>query len=213
MSSEETPDFKTSLNLLLGAVLGVLIGGFLGAIFLVTHPVKVITDVPDKYEPEMHYVLKGRTGGGDAWKYKATELQDGNGEVTFLETELNRWAASFKTDYPEEKPAVYLEPQRPVFRLEGDKLLVSAPADTAFGAWKKTITLSLEGEFVPDQSTLRIEPDELFIGSLRVPGPAKDFIWKHISSSYTVDEEFESLWSSVGTANIHESQLILTAKR
>lgn len=213
MSSEETPDFKSSFKLLSGAIFGVLIGGLVGAVYLITYPVKLVTDAPDKLEPAIHYVLKGRTNGGDAWKYKATELKDGNGEVTFLETELNRWAASFKTDFPDEKPSVYLEPQRPVFRLEGDKLLVSAPAETAFGAWKKSITLSLEGEFVPDQSTLRIEPDKLYLGSFRVPGPAKDFIWKHISSSYTVDEEFESLWSTVGTANIHESQLILTAKR
>ena len=213
MSSEETPDIRTSLNLLLGALVGVVIGGLVAAIFLVTHPVKVVTEVPEKFEPAMHYVLKGRTGGGDAWKYKANELQEGTGEVTFLETELNRWAASFKTDFPEEKPSLYIEPQRPVFRLEGDKLLVSAPAEAGFGAWKRTITLSLEGEFVPDQSTLRIEPDQLYLGSLRVIGPAKNLVWKKISSAYTLDEEFESLWSSVGTANIQESQLILTAKR
>lgn len=213
MSSDETPDFKTSLQLLSGALFGVVVGGLVGAVFLITHPVKVITEVPEKYEPAMHYVLKGRTGGGDAWKYKATELQEGIGEVTFLETELNRWAASFKTEFPEEKPALYLEPQRPVFRLEGEKLLVSAPADTGLGAWKKTITLSLEGDFVPDQSTLRIEPEKLYLGSMRVPGPVKDFVWQHIVSAYTVDEELESLWSTVGTANIQESQLVVTAKR
>lgn len=213
MSSEETPDIRTSLNLIFGALVGIVIGALVGAVYLITHPVKVVTEVPDKYEPEMHYVLKGRTGGGDAWKFKASELQEGKTEVTFLETELNRWSASFKTDFPEEKPTLYLEPQRPVFRLEGDKLLVSAPAEAGFGAWKKTITLSLEGEFVPDESTLRIEPEKLYLGSLCVVGPAKDFVWKKITSAYTVDEEFESLWSSVDTANIHESQLVLTAKQ
>ena len=213
MSSEETPDIRTSLNLIFGALVGIVLGVGLGAVYLITHPVKVVTDVPEQFEPEMHYVLKGRTSGGDAWKYKATELQEGNGEVTFLETELNRWAASFKTDFPDEKPTLYIEPQRPVFRLEGDKLLVSAPAESGFGSWSRTITLSLEGDFVPDASTLSIEPEQLYLGSLRLPGPAKDFVWKRISASYTLDEEFESLWSSVGTANIHESQLILTAKR
>ncbi len=103
MSSEETPDFKTTFNLLLGALVGVLLGGLIGGVYLITHPVKLVTDVPDEFEPAIHYVLKGRTNGGDAWKYKATELQGGTGEVTFLETELNRWAASFKTDYPAQK--------------------------------------------------------------------------------------------------------------
>jgi hypothetical protein len=212
MSPEQSPDLSTTVKFFATAVVGALLGAVLGAAYLVTLPVKEISDVLDQYQPEVHYVLKGRTAGGDAWKYKATELQDGRGEVTFLENELNRWAASFKTEYPEEKPAIYVEPQKPIFRLEGDKLLVSTKADGAFGSWKRNITLSLEGEFEPNEAILQIRPEKLYIGSLRVPGPLKDFVWKEISSVYTLDEEFESLWSTVASANIYESQLILTAK-
>lgn len=213
MSSEESsPGFAAYFQLSLGALFGICIGSLLAAVYLLSQPVKLVEEIPDDTKPGLHYVLRGRTGGGDAWKYKATELQQGTGEVTFLETELNRWAASFKTDYPEDKPALYVEPQRPLFRLEGDKLMVSAPAESGFGSWTRMITLSLEGDFIPDEAILRIQPEKLYLGSLRVPGPAKDFVWKQISSSYTIDEEFESLWSIVGTANIQKSQLVLTAK-
>ena len=125
---------------------------------------------------------------------------------------MNRWSSSFSTDYPEEKPSIYLEPQRPIFRLEGEKLLVSAPAETGFGAWQKLVILSLEGDFVPDAGALKVEPDKFYIGSLRLPGPVKDFVWKQISRVYILDNEFQSLWSSIESANIQESQLILTAK-
>ena len=213
MSSEESsPGFAAYFQLILGALFGVSVGAVLAAVHLLAQPVKLVEEMPDEIKPAQHYVLQGRTGGGDAWKYKATELQEGTGEVTLLETELNRWAASFKTEYPEEKSSLYVEPQRPLFRLEGDKLMVSAPAQSGFGSWTRLITLSLEGDFVPDAAILRIQPEKLYLGSLRVPGPAKDFVWKRISSSYTIDEEFESLWSIVGTANIQESQLVLTAK-
>jgi len=213
MSSEESPDLSSSIKFLFSAIIGVLLGGAFGAAYLIMQPVKEVTEIPEIVEPGFHYVLKGRTVGGDAWKFKATEFKDGKEAVTLLETELNRWAASFSTNYPDEKASLYLEPQRPIFRLEGDKLLVSANAEAAFGAWTRILTLSLEGDFIPNQATLQIEPDKLFIGSLRVPGLLKNFVWKEIASVYTMDEEFESLWSSVETANIHESQLILTAKR
>jgi hypothetical protein len=213
MSPEQSPGLSSSLGFFATAIVGAFVGAALSAAYLVTLPVKEVTEIPDKVEPELLYVLKGRTAGGDAWKLKASELKEGRDEITFLETELNRWANSFKTNYPEEKPGIYLEPQKPIFRLEGDKLLVSTKAESAMGAWKKVITLSLEGNFVPDESTLQIEPTKLYIGSLRVPGPLKDFVWKQISSAYTLDEEFESLWSSIETANIYESELVLTAKR
>lgn len=212
MSSEESPNLVSSLKFVASALSGALVGACIGAFYLVGLPVKEITEVPDEYEPEVHYVLKGRTAGGDAWKFKADEFKDGKSEVTLLETELNRWAASFTTDFPEEKPSIYIEPQRPVFRLEEDKLLVSAKADAAFGMWKRNITLSLEGDFIPNEASLQIAPEKLYIGSLRVPGPMKDFVWKEISSVYTLDEEFQSLWTSVASANISQSQLVLTAK-
>ncbi|MCZ6674864.1 MAG: hypothetical protein O7C75_18190 [Verrucomicrobia bacterium] len=212
MSSEESPDLSTAIKLLANAIIGALIGCFIAAAYLVTTPVMEVTFLPDQIEPAMHYVLKGRTAGGDSWKYKATELQGGKSEVTFLETDMNRWASSFSTDYPEEKPSIYLEPQRPIFRLEGDKLLISAAAETGFGAWHKLVILSLEGDFVPDAGALQVEPDKFYIGSLRLPGPVKDFVWKRISRAYILDDEFQSLWSSIESANIHESQLILTAK-
>lgn len=213
MSSEKSPNLVACLKFAASAILGAGVGACLGAFYLINLPVKEITEAPDEYRPETHYVLKGRSAGGDAWKFKADALKGGEGEVTFLETELNRWAASFSTDFPEEKPSIYLEPQRPLFRLEEEKLLVSAKADVAFGMWKKRITLSLEGDFIPDEAALQIQPEKLYIGSMRVPGLLKDFVWNGISSVYTVDEEFQSLWSSVASANISESQLVLTAKQ
>lgn len=212
MSSEKTFDLSSSLKLSAGIVVGILFGAMLGCFQLIASPVKEVTEIPDKMDPAVHYVLKGRTAGGDSWKFKANEFQDRKGEVTFLETEMNRWASTFKTEYPEDKPTIYLEPQSPIFRLEGDQLMVSAKADTAFGAWKKLVTLSLEGDFVPEGDSLYVIPDKLYIGSLRLPGPVKNYVWNEISSAYILNDEFQSLWSSIESANIIESQLILTAK-
>lgn len=211
--SEEPFDIAAAIKLFASALFSLLVGAVIGAAHLITLPVKEVTELPEPIEPEVRYVLKGRTAGGDAWKFKASELQGGKEEVTFLETELNRWANSLSTDYPEEKPSVYLEPQKPIFRLEGDNLLVSARADSALGAWKKLITLSLEGDFIPGGTSLQIEPNKLYLGSLRIPGPVKDFVWKEVTSFYTADQEFESLWSSIESADIRESRLILTAKK
>ena len=125
MSPEQSPDFSTSVKFLATAILGALVGAAIGAAYLITLPVKEVSEILDKVEPEFFYVLKGRTFGGDAWKYKATEFKEGKDAVTLLETELNRWAASFTTNYPDEKPGIYLEPPKPVFRLEGNTLNMS----------------------------------------------------------------------------------------
>jgi len=95
--------------------LGLGIGSFIGATYLITLPVKEVTEIPEELESGHHYVLKGRTGGGDARKLKAIDFQEGKEEVVFLETDLNRWASTFSTEYPDEKPTLNLEPQRPVF--------------------------------------------------------------------------------------------------
>jgi hypothetical protein len=213
MSSENNLDLQSAFKLLLGALFGLALGGLCGAFYLVTLPVKGVTDLPDVLEPGQKYVLKGRSGGGDAWRLKANELQSGDVEVAFLETELNRWASSFKTEYPDEKPALYIEPQRPLFRLDGDKLLLSATADSGFGSWDRTLMVSMEGDFLNAAGIFKMEPEELFVGSFRVPPFAKDFVWKQLSAGYVIDEEFQSLWESIQSANVQESQLILTAKK
>ena len=84
MSFEESPDLSTAIKLLANAIIGALIGCFIAAVYLVTTPVMEVTFLPDQIEPAMHYVLKGRTAGGDFWKYKATELQGGKSEVSSL---------------------------------------------------------------------------------------------------------------------------------
>lgn len=213
MSSEQPFDFQAAFKLFLGAICGLALGGLLGAFYLITHPVKTVTDLPEVEKPGQKYVLKGRSAGGDAWRIKANELQGGDVEVAFLETELNRWASTFKTEYPEEKPSLYLEPQRPLFRLEGDKLLLSAIADGGFGSWDKVITISMEGDFTNAAGIFKMEPEELFVGSFRVPPVAKDYVWKRLSAGYIIDEEFQSLWQSIQSADVYESQLILTAKK
>ena len=212
MSIDAGFESRDVFRLMAAAIIALVVGAGLAAALLVNLPVKEVTEIPDEVRPAVHYILKGRTAGGDAWKLKAAELQQGKPEVTLLETEMNRWASTFVTDYPEEKPSIYIEPQKPIFRLEGDELLVSAKADTALGAWKKSIILSLEGEFIPDDDSLYIRPEKLFVGSLRLPGLLKNLVWKEISGAYTIGQEFQTLWSSIETVDIVESQLVLTAK-
>ena len=214
MDTEEANFVESGgIKVVLGGMVGLLVGCAIGASYLITLPVKEVSELPDTIDPQVRYVLKGRTAGGDSWKFKASELQGGKEEVTFLETELNRWANSFSTNFPEEKPGFYIEPKKPLFRLEGETLLVSARAESALGAWQKTLTLSLEGDFIPGGDSLQIDPKKLYLGSLRIPSPVKEFVWKEISSSYVVDDELQSLWYSIESAAISESQLILTAKK
>jgi hypothetical protein len=213
MSPETSPEFSQSLKLILGAILGLAVGSFLGSTYLITHPVKEVTDMPDVREPGFHYVLKGRSTGGDTWKLKAIDFQQGKEEVVFLETDLNRWASSFSTECSEVKPILYLEPQKPVFRLHEDKILASTQADGGFGSWTRIVTISMEGTVDESDSVFEVVPEKLFIGSLRLPDPVKNLVWKRIADGYRMDEEFQSLWASIETANVHESQLILTAKK
>lgn len=193
--------------------MGLGIGSFIGATYLITLPVKEVTEIPEELEPGHHYVLKGRTGGGDAWKLKAIDFQEGKEEVVFLETDLNPWASTFSTEYPDEKPTLYLEPQRPVFRLHEDKVLASTQADGGFGSWTRIVTISMEGTVAESDSTYEVQAEKLYVGSLRLPNLVKNLVWNRIAAGYKMDEEFQSLWSSIETANVHESQLILTAKK
>lgn len=213
MSYNSSFDFPSFLKYSVVAILGAAIGAVVGAYYLITFPVKEVTKTPDEIMPALHYVLKGRSGGGDAWKLKASELKNGKNEVVVLETEMNRWASSFSTEYPKEKPAIYIEPQQPLFRLDGDQILVSTRADSGLVGLTKSVVISLTGDFVVNENGLQMEPETLYIGSLRLPGPVKNFVWKRMSTAYTLDAEFQSLWSSIETADIRESQLILTAKK
>ncbi|MDA0346393.1 MAG: hypothetical protein O3C43_09530 [Verrucomicrobia bacterium] len=213
MSFEKSSELSPTLKLILGALFGLALGCFVGATYLITLPVKEVVEMPDEVKPGYHYVLKGRTGGGDSWKLKAIDFQQGKEEVVFLETDLNRWASSFSTEYPDEKPTLYLEPQKPIFRLDEDKLLASTQADGGFGSWTRIVTISMEGTVAESEDSYEVIPNKLYVGSLRLPNLVKNLVWNRIAAGYKMDEEFQSLWSSIETANVHESQLILTAKK
>ncbi len=86
----------------LGAVLGLLVGVVVAAIFLVFKPVATVKEMPKQVSRTTVYFLPGSTAGARGWEDKQKQFLAG-ASIAVSEADLNAWAVAADAPAPDAK--------------------------------------------------------------------------------------------------------------
>ena len=188
----------STIEVALGAVLGLLLGVLVAAVFLVFKPVQTVKEKPKEPVKGVVYHWTGRTDPNRArsWQEKFATFERG-GTVMVSEDELNAWAVSISGAAPAKptaKPAA--APAKPGekpktddknapaaavpansdfvtasglnFRIEDGRLHVASHVTLNYYGISKEVMLQATGGFQRTGDTFAFKPDEVYLGSCPV---------------------------------------------
>jgi hypothetical protein len=201
----------------LGALLGLLLGVVLAAVFLIFKPVKTGPELPKDPSKTMVYYVTGSDNSAKnrAWQAKQTQLVAGN-SIEVVEDELNAWAGTLgMIPKPAAKPAGapaaetpaapsggdggFIIPSKPNFRVVGDQLQIGAPVRlNYFGLTYDTVVVAT-GAFTQSGDAVVFSPDKVYLGSCPlhiIPGVSGMLVSNLISKGKFSDEQ-RSAWAKV----------------
>jgi hypothetical protein len=206
-------------EVVLGAILSLIMGGALAAVYLITKPVETVRELPKEPVPGLVYHFEGSkdSNKGRFWKTKQQQLVAGR-SVTLIEDELNAAAAGLKLPPPKagadesEPKKEMLSAGAPNFRVREGVLQVAMPVtlntfDLGLGA-----LVQAQGTFEKSGDRHVFVPDTLLVGSCRVekiPFIAGLVLGK-IHSALNVPEELAAAWGTLSEVKIDGAQLQLT---
>lgn len=147
----------STIEVAIGAVLGLLLGVAAAAVFLVFKPVQLAKEKPKEPEKGVVYYWTGRADANKAraWQEKFAAFEKG-GTVMLTEDELNAWATSISgaAVKPAAKPET--KPAKPAEKPKTDEKGASADAAAA----------SSDSEFVSASGlNFRLEDGRLHLGA------------------------------------------------
>lgn len=211
-----------TLEIALGAVLGLLVGVIAACLYLVFKPVQVVKEPPKEVERSVVYYQPGSTDAakGRGWQAKQQTFVRG-GELVISEAELNAWAASVS---PGAAPAGAAKPgSAPAsgdfisasglnFRLEGERLHVGQTVLLDYFGLTKEVIMQASGGFVRTADGFVFKPDRVYLGSCPlhlVPGAA-GALTSTLRDKQKVPDEFRAAWSKVSEIAVDDGLLKVT---
>jgi len=209
----------STVEVAIGAVLGLLLGVAAAAVFLVFKPVQTVKGKPKEPEKGLVYYWTGRTDSNKAraWQDKLAAFEKG-GTVMLTEEELNAWATSVSgaAGKPEAKPAKPAEKPKAAepaasadsefvsasglnFRIEDGRLHLGARVTLNYYGIGKEVVLQATGGFARSGDTFTFKPDEVHLGSCPVnaiPG-VTGALTKALVAKAKVSDEFRAAWMKI----------------
>lgn len=166
----------------IGAVLSIVVGGLLAAVYLISLPVEVLKTAP-KEAPgkDARIFIAGQSGAsaGRAWQAKRDALAAGTtGRQAFSEAELNAWsvatfeAAKLQKDVAADK-MVLVTGGIPDFRIDGNALQLGMVNTVHLPGSEVPLVLQARGGFVRTNAGWTFAPTEARLGALpihKIPG-------------------------------------------
>ncbi len=223
----------STLEVALGAVLGLLLGVVVAAVYLVFKPVQTVKEPPKEIVKGVVYHLPGKIDGtkARAWQDKVATFVQG-GQVVATEDELNAWAATLsgaakadaKPGKPTEKPKTeekkgdgaatasdgdFLSASGLNFRLEGDKLHISEKVVLNYYGLAKEVVFQTSGSFERGGESFVFKPESVYLGSCPVhmlPG-VSGALTKALTAKAKVPDDFRAAWAKI-TAMAVEGGLV-----
>jgi len=212
----------------IGAVLSIVIGVALGAVYLASKPVATVKEIPKDAPAGAVYYIEGAHDTGKAVQAgeKLTTLA-GGGSVTMTEEELNtlvgqpgKAAAPAAPVKPGEKPpppppaAHAVEPGPLNFRIHDGLLQIGSPVRLSLFGLDAKVIVQTRGSLVKRGNGVAYEPAVAYVGGCplqRIPvvGPA---VMKWLLVPKPVPEAIAAAWSKVADASIDGATLRLTAQ-
>ncbi len=198
-----------------GALLSVVLGVVLCAVWLVLKPVPTVTEAPRKPEPGTVYYIRGSADSdlGKAWLRKRHAFLDGQ-SIGLTEDELNM-AVATPMERPKTEPGredeVGLTPGVINFHVARGKLQVALPVKVAF--FGRTVIVQASGDFERRGGFFQFVPTELYVGSCpveRLP-VIRSLVLKRIYAAQDIPDELVAAWDKLSEVRIEGRVLKLEA--
>lgn len=227
----------STLEVALGAVLGLLLGVVVAAVYLVFKPVQTIKEPPKEIVKGVVYHQPGKVDGtkARAWQDKVATFVQG-GQVVATEDELNAWAASLsgggagaakadaKPGKPAEKPKTeerkgegaaktdngdFLSASGLNFRVDGDKLHISEKVVLNYYGLAKEVVFQTSGTFERGGESFVFKPDSVYLGSCPVHmlPGVSGALTRAVTAKAKVADDFRAAWAKI-TAMAVEGGLV-----
>jgi hypothetical protein len=170
-------------EVLFGAVLSVVLGAAIAAVYLLFKPVETVRALPKEPDPTMVYFVEGNRDvmKARAWVRKRQQLAESvPGEVVFTEEELNAWAGEIGKPDPKDVAAggaqqpqvgndfVMFKPKALNFRIADGALQAAVPGTVEFSGIPIPFVAQARGKFALRDGAWLFVPEELHLGSLAV---------------------------------------------
>lgn len=217
-----------------GAILGLLAGVLAACVYLVFKPVPTVRELPKEQPRGMVYYLPGSESKarGAAWQMKQKQFLAGS-SVQVNEDELNSWlTASIKLDAPPAAPgapkggtpppsssgpapdAIFI-PSKPNFKIASDRLQVGMNCTLNWYGVMTDVTLQSTGVFTRDGDHFVYTPVTMYLGSCPLhylPGVAP-LLMSHLFSKGKVPDEFRDAWYKLNDVTVSGTSLKLVASQ
>ncbi|MBA4138019.1 MAG: hypothetical protein C0518_11935 [Opitutus sp.] len=217
----------STLEVALGAVLGLALGVVFAAVYLIFKPVTAVKEMPKEPATGMVYYLSGRTDGNKArgWQQKVATFVKG-GSVIANEEELNAWAASISAPTGVARPVApgapapapaggdFLSASGLNFRLEGERMHVGQKVLLNYFGLAKEVVMQAEGGFTRTGDGFAFQPERLYLGSCplhALPG-ASGALAKALVAKQNVPDDFRAAWAKITALAVEGGLLKVTTQ-
>jgi hypothetical protein len=219
-SSHDGPHERTGITgVIILAMVACFLGVNLGIIQLVFKPVETVNVMPkeDQMKPQTVYYVPGVDRGSANWKGLETAfLGEDAINIAISESDFNTWSRNtFRFTPPaanERQGASTLIPGSPNFRIHDDQLTLGITFRAGGGGNTTDITAQVTGVFQPVGGRPVFLPDEIYLGSARLPPGYRGLIYYALLGLFQQSEAFEpyeTAWKSLNQATIADRQVIL----
>jgi hypothetical protein len=205
----------------LGAVLSVILGVVLGALYMVTKPVTTARELPKDAPSNAVYYLEGAKTASSASvedirkRFLAGESVDvTEADVNVLISENTAPAAKAAPVKPGDKPAPadkMITPGTVNTRIRSGTIQFACPIDYNFFTIMGSVIVQTTGSFEKHGSTFDYVPDSILVGGLQVQHlpVLKDLVLSKLLFSHPIPDDLATAWSKLGAVTIEGSTLRL----
>jgi hypothetical protein len=205
-------------EVILGALLSVLLGAVLGAVYLVLQPVPTLKAPPKEGElkADAVYYLPGARHAVPPQALAAKQRTFlGGGSIELNESEVNALVATATATKGGAKPADdgrMVRPGEPNFRIQGGVMQIGVPLEIAAPGFERTVIAQVRGRFARQGNGFALTPDEFYLGACplhRLPFVG-DYVYRRVLESAPVPAEAAIAWGNLSDVAIDGATLRLT---
>lgn len=209
----------------IGALLSLVLGAVLSAVYLVTKPVSTVREFPKEPVADVVYYLPGSnaTNRGRTWQVKRQQLVRGQ-SVEVSEDELNAAAIALSAPEPkkagdkaepvaEAKPGTFTA-GTPNFRLYDGQMQIAVPVTVSAYGLGIDLIVQARGAFTKSVDKYVFTPSTLLVGSCAVEKLpwVSGAVMNKIVAAQAVPEDIAAAWADLVAVSIEGAKLKLAAQ-
>ena len=214
MSASSSRLAPSTLEIVLGSILSVILGAFLAAVFLTTRPMEVVKELPKEPKADVVYFVEGPKDyeASRRWTYKHDGFVQGQ-NIQATEGELNFWVTSaYPPPTKDKKTDATFSFGTPQFHIQDDELKVGTLCTfNFFGLFQHQFAVQAAGGFVKSGDHFVFHPREVLVGDLPAQrlGPLGALIYAQVVNAFVPPEDVATAWKKLTDVHVEGNELIL----